>query len=129
MPTNEESGTVKLCMTLEVSVDGIYSAYLTGIAGSGIAMITLKNGVLVGADVSGILFDGQYRNVSDGYRGFITVSVPGGGQLIQGVTAPPQGLNYEVPIHFPPDFLERPFITITTPYGAVNCRLVKLRSL
>lgn len=111
-----------------MSLDGFYAGYMTAAGGSGVALFILKDGILVGADMGGVQFDGSYSPGMDGdFTGTVTVKVPAGVTVIQGVTAPPAGLRYEVALRLPGDFATEPFIEITTPLGKVNARLQKLR--
>lgn len=103
---------------------------MTAAGGSGLALFLLRAGVLVGADLGGVQFDGTYEQDKEGvYTGSVVVRVPAGVTVIQGVTAPPAGLKYEVPLRLPANFAEEPFIEITTPLGKVNARLQKLRGV
>lgn len=109
-------------------MDGFYAGYFTGISGQGQAIFAMKDGALVGADAAGVTFDGDYSLANTGeMKGLVTVKVPAGISIVQGVTAGSQGLTYKVPITLPADFANRPFITVETPMGAVNVRLVKVR--
>ena len=111
-----------------MSIDGFYAGYFTGLSGSGMAMFILSSGVIVGADNAGVKFDGKYSKVdTGGFAGSVTVSAPPNVNLIQGVTSGAAGLTYAVPFEFSPDFVEEPFIKISTPMGPVNVKLVKLR--
>ena len=111
-------------------LDGIYAGYMAGTGGNGLALFTLMGGVLVGADMGGVIFDGAYSEDPDGgFSGSVVVKVPAGVTVIQGVTAPPQGLRYEVPLRMPTNFLAEPYFEITTPLGKINARLQKLRDL
>lgn len=112
------------------SLDGFYSALFTGKAGEGAAMFILSDGVLVGADPLGVLFDGSYiPDANGGFTGMVTVKAPPNGELVQGVTTGPDGLTYEVGVEIPSDFETRPFITLTTPLGPVNFTLKRLRGM
>ncbi len=113
-----------------MTIDGFYVGYMTAAGGNGMAIFVFKEGVLVGSDMGGVLFDGAYAQTTSGeYQGTVSVQVPGGVTVIQGVTAPPAGLRYDVPLSMPADFLNQPFIGITTPLGKVNVKLQKLRDL
>ena len=43
-------------------MDGIYSITFRGATDWGVGMLLLRSGRIVGADVSGVLYDGTYRN-------------------------------------------------------------------
>lgn len=113
-----------------INWDGIYSAYMTGVDGQGFAMLVFQNGILTGADPMGVRFDGIYDQDDDGVlTGSVRVTVPAGGTVIQGTSAGPAGLHYDVPLILRPEDAAADFISITTPLGVVNLRLEKLRSL
>ncbi|WP_333897440.1 hypothetical protein [Brevundimonas aurantiaca] len=112
------------------SMDGFYSALFSGKAGEGSAMFILSDGVLVGADPLGVLFDGSYTpDGKGGFAGKVIVKAPPNGELVQGVTTGPDGLTYEVGIEIPADFETRPFLTLSTPLGPINFVLKRLRSV
>lgn len=109
-------------------IDGYYAGYMTAAAGNGMALFVFDQGSLVGADLGGVLFDGTYRQEPSGaWVGSVRVKVPPGVTVIQGVTAPPGGLAYEVGLSLPENFLESPFLELTTPLGPVTMKLVKVR--
>lgn len=113
-----------------MSINGFYTGYMSGVGGNGVALFVFRDGAIVGADMGGVQFDGQYtQNENGAYEGTVAVSVPPGVTVIQGVTAPPAGLRYEVPLSIPQDFVHSPYIEISTPLGAVNARLSKIRDL
>lgn len=93
-------------------------------------MFILSNGILIGADPLGVLFDGSYvPDANGGFTGTVTVKAPPNGELVQGVTTGPDGLVYEVGVEIPPDFEAKAFITLTTPLGPVNFILKRLRGI
>ena len=110
-------------------IDGIYAAFMTGEEGSGFSMFTFLNGVVSGADPLGVLFDGTYSAEADAYLVDVMVTVPAGGTVIQGASAGPSGLTYNVNLRLPTDFADQDFSRVETPLGAVNLRLQKLRGL
>jgi hypothetical protein len=115
---------------MSVSINGFYGAYLTGGASQGFAMLVFRNGTIVGIDVSGVKFDGTYKDTEDG--GFsvkLTVSIPPNTLLIQGAKSGPETEKSELEFQLPVDFLSRPFIRIDGRHGPVNARLTKLREL
>ncbi|TIX89157.1 hypothetical protein [Rhizobium sp. P44RR-XXIV] len=111
-----------------MSIDGFYAGYMTAAGGSGVALFILKEGALIGVDLGGVQFDGAYDLKSDGsYGGKVKVTVPPGVTIIQGITAPPTGMAYEVDLKLSATFLTDPYFEIVTPIGKVNARLQKLR--
>ena len=90
-------------------MEGFYAGYFTAPGGMGFAMYVLRDGATVGCDAAGITFDGSYIVHDDGAStGIVAVSAPPGVTLVQGITAGPQGLKYEVPIRLPANFPTAP---------------------
>lgn len=115
---------------MPMSWEGFYSGYMSGSDGQGFAMFIFANGAIAGADPLGVKFDGNYEIQADGsLAGKVTVSVPAGGTVIQGASAGPAGIKYEVVISFSPNAFVLDFVKLETPLGPVNLRLVKLREL
>lgn len=113
-----------------MSISGFYTGYFAGSAGNGLALFVMRDGVLVGADVGGVQFDGNYAETNDGkLAGTVSVTVPPNATIVQGVTAPPQGMKYEVSISIPANFVDHPYIELVTPFGRVNVRMVKMREI
>lgn len=110
--------------------DGFYAAYFASRGGEGIGMFVLSEGTLVGADSTGVTFDGRYSPAPDGggYVGKVAVAAPPNLTLVQGVGTGATGLRYEIGFVLPSDFAEKPFIRLDTQFGPVHVRLVKVRS-
>lgn len=112
------------------TVDGFYSAYMSGRESNGFAVFVFRKGNIVGADPMGAKFDGRYRELpTGGMEGTVTVSLPPGGNTIQGATSGPDGISYDVKLSLPTDFSQRECMRIETPLGPVNVKLVRLRGL
>lgn len=111
-------------------MNGFYAGYFAGGAGNGLAMFVIVDGKISGADMAGVSFDGDFsENKESQLAGTVSVRVPPGVTVVQGITAPAQGLKYEVPFIFPKKFDEEPFLELRTPLGNVNVRLQKVRDL
>ncbi|MGO7684374.1 hypothetical protein ACC696_06645 [Rhizobium ruizarguesonis] len=111
-------------------MNGFYAGYFAGGAGNGLAMFVIADGKISGADMAGVSFDGAFGEDEEGkLTGTVSVQVPPGVTVVQGVTAPAQGLTYEVPFAFPMKFDKEPFLELRTPLGNVNVRLQKVREL
>lgn len=109
--------------------EGFYSGYMSGVDGQGFALLMFSGGIIVGADPLGVTFDGTYETQEDGsLKGTVQVSVPPHGTVIQGASAGPAGMQYDVVINFSNAFAVD-FVKLETPLGPVNIRLVKLREL
>ena len=111
-------------------LNGFYAGYMSA-EGYGLALFVFKKNHIVGSDAGGVKFDGKFEMdlKSKEYVGDVEVSAPPNTDLIQGVNSGPRGLTYKVKFTMPENFLESPFIKVTTPFGAVNIRLEKLRDL
>jgi hypothetical protein len=111
-------------------LNGFYVGFFSAAGGEGAVILVFCNGVITGADVGAFEYDGQYTIEQTGEADVkATVKVPPGQQSILGISGGDAGLTYEVQFILPPDFLERPFVRLETPYGPVNMRLVKIRNL
>ena len=80
-------------------------------------------------DAGAFQYDGNIIEIEDKYRVEATVIMPPQSISILGISTGQDGLGYKVAFELPKDFLDQPFVPITTPYGPVNMRLVKLRDL
>ncbi len=110
--------------------EGFYASYMSGSEGQGFAVFIFSNGIIAGADPLGVNFDGTYETQSDGsLAGNVTVSVPAGGTVIQGASAGPTGMKYDVPLVFAANAFALDFVELETPLGPVNLRMKKLRDL
>jgi hypothetical protein len=112
------------------SIDGFYTAYLTGKAGSGFAMFVARHGSFVGADMLGALYDGTIvESGGTGYTVTLAVKLPPNLPLIQGGVSGPQGEAFELTFHIPLNFLSEAFIRIDAKHGPLNAKLVKIRAI
>ena len=111
------------------SINGIYAAYLTGSALQGFAMLTFRNGKVVGVDSGGVRYDGTYTDATAGYAVKIQLTVPPHTGLVQGVITGPQVDVSELIFDLPLNFLTQSFLRVNTKYGPVNAKIVKLREL
>jgi hypothetical protein len=115
---------------MNISINGFYAAYLSGVVGQGFALLIFRNGRIVGADALGVLYDGNYSTEHEAsYRVKLNIKFPANIPLIQGGVTGPQGDSYELTFQMPHDFLLREFIRIEDKRGPINARLVKLGDL
>jgi hypothetical protein len=114
-----------------MSIDGFYSAYLSAKMGASMALLVFDRGNVAGVDAFGTSYDGTYSQSDWGgsVDANIRIFVPPNGSLLQGPAVGPNGLSYDLPVRLPPDFLDRDFLRIETPYGPVNARFQKLRGI
>ena len=108
----------------------IYTAYLTGIAGNSVGIFLIGDGIIVGADIGGLTYDGNFSVSSDGsLEGVVQFSVPAGGQLISGLKAT-EDQTITTPVKLPRGFDDGRAVTrIDTPAGPVNARFDFIREV
>ena len=105
--------------------DGIYTAYLTGKAGQGMAMFVFKDGKIAGADMSGLTFSGSF-SIEDGRAsGTIAYQMPQGSVSITGVEFGKPSDKINVPFHLPIEIDKKETYRINTPIGPLNARFIK----
>jgi hypothetical protein len=110
--------------------EGFYASYMTGTDGQGFAMFVFFNGLIVGTDVLGVSFDGNYSVKDTGdLVGEVSVKIPPNGTVIQGVTAGPSGMTYTVPVKFGVNDLDLDYVELSTPLGPINLVMKKMRGL
>ncbi|MBL9074619.1 hypothetical protein [Tabrizicola sp.] len=114
---------------MEISLEGIYTAYLTGIAGQGIAMFVFTKGRIAGADMAGLTFSGSY-SVKDGRMvGEVIYTMPAGTISITGASFDKYSDAIKVPINLPAEIDPTETYLINTPIGPLNAKFVKNASL
>jgi len=109
--------------------DGFYAIYYHGNAGPGLAQMQLIDGKIVGSDVTGGLWDGEFAvdSVSETISCEITIRLPQGvplattGQPIKGNEA--ANMQFKLPL----DFSTREYVPLELPIGKVNVRFQKVR--
>jgi hypothetical protein len=110
--------------------NGIYLMTYRGSASWGQGMLVLRNGVVAGADASGGVYDGTYRDTGPTLAFTAVMRVPPGALLVQGV--PPQPTAYDVPFvaEIPKDAIrsQSPVLVEMLP-GPVNVIIKLLRPL
>jgi hypothetical protein len=110
-------------------MNGFYSIYFTGTTGSGFGLVALKDGTIIGADVTGGTFDGQYEVIGNQIEGKFINKLPPGAMSITGLTAGPDGLTLEYPLRLPLDLGAGHTVAMQTPYGPINVIVKKIRDL
>lgn len=102
--------------------EGFYSITFTGATGdSGFGIIVLDTGAVIGADATGVRYDGTYvfNPRTDLLEASITVTVPPGVTLVQGVPDRDKEWSFELVAAFPRETSETP-VLVQTPFGPVN---------
>jgi hypothetical protein len=115
---------------MTISIEGFYTAYLSGEQGRGLAMFIFENGLIVGADAFGVMFDGKYYDTeTTSISVSLTVKTPPNVFMINGGTSGPHGEENQIKFDLTEDFASRDFIRLEGPRGPVNVKLVKNRNL
>lgn len=115
-------------MSGDDSMEGFYVAYLTGAAGSSMAIFTFLRGVVVGADAGGMTYEGTYEvdEAASQVIGSLSYRVPAGVSLITGFQAP-EGSEIKMPFSIATSFADGDIVRIDTPAGPVNAKFQKIR--
>lgn len=110
--------------------DGIYSITFRGASDWGMGMLILQRGIVVGSDAGGVQYDGAYQDVGDSISFRITMTVPPGVPLVQGIPTRPQTYTVPIEVTIPKRAIEssQP-ILLQLPPGPVNVIFRRLRSL
>ena len=106
-------------------IDGIYTVYMTGAAGQGIAMFVFKEGIIAGADMAGLTFSGTYSNKDGKVKGEIEYSMPAQSLSITGAAFEEPSGTIKIPLDLPTDIQPCETYRIATPIGPVNSKFVK----
>lgn len=109
---------------------GLFVAYFTGATGNSLGLFLMKDGVIAGADVGGMKYDGQLSKTADGgWEGTVEIQVPAGGRLINGLTASSDE-KLLVSLNLPNQFHRGDSIVrIETPGGPINARFELIREM
>lgn len=109
-------------------VEGIYTAYLTGVAGQGMAMFVFKDGKIAGADVAGLIFSGNYDIAASRLVGEVSYRMPAGSVSITGASFQNISDNIVVPFSLPEEIDPNETYRVDTPIGPLNAKFVKIVS-
>ncbi len=109
--------------------EGFYSMTYTGQIGSGFGMVILDTGIIVGADILGGTYDGEYAyNEKTGMLdGKIKMTIPAGVSLVTGAPPMPNPHTQEFSVSLPRDLGGEQPVEIQTPTGPVVIVFRKVR--
>ena len=112
-------------------VNGYYSIYFTGLAGTGFGILVLKGGIITGVDATGSTYDGQYQldDKQEALSGKVILKAPPGTKLVTGASAGSEPGMWEIPLNLPSDLGSGEPLSIKTPTGPINVIFRKLREL
>ncbi len=109
--------------------EGIYSVSYSGMQGMGSAMLVFQRGLITGADIGGVRYDGLYA-LGDNKK--ITairlkISAPHGAKLVTGATLE-AGDTFNIQLSVP-SFSSDVVAPVQIPSGTANVELRFLRAL
>lgn len=107
-------------------MQGFYALYYTGISGFGHAVLIMKDGLVIGADATGGVYDGTYQTVDNDIKVEVNLTVPAGATLVTGQSLP-EALTQKIVATLPSHFASGSPVSISTPMGPVNVIFKKLR--
>ena len=112
-----------------MSVDGIYAAYLAGIAGQGMGMFVFFKGTIAGADAAGLTFSGSYETQNDRIIGELSYRMPANSISITGAEFNEPSGEIKVAIDLPTVLEDDETHRIETPIGPINAKFTRVSSL
>jgi hypothetical protein len=113
-----------------VMTAAIYAMYYTGMAGMGLGVFVLRDGIVSGADATGGLIDGTCATDQAGNLQLqIRLTVAAGTTLVTGGSPSPSPYSLEFPVALRAGFGNMEPVEISIPTGPVNVVFRKLRDL
>ncbi|MGV3576622.1 MAG: hypothetical protein ACO1O4_15975 [Devosia sp.] len=110
-------------------MEGFYAVYYTGQTGFGHAVLVMREGKIVGADVTGGVYDGTYTiEANNSVTVDIVLTVPPGTTLVTGQTLTTQH-SQNIKANVVETFANGQTVPLQTPMGPVNAIFKKLRDL
>lgn len=110
-------------------MEGFYAMYYTGVSGVGNAVMIVDNGLVVGADVAGGLYNGSYWIDENGFLDFdIVMTVSAGSILVTGQTFPGP-IELTIKSKLAPSFSNGQPVQIETSLGPINAIFKKIREV
>jgi hypothetical protein len=105
-----------------------YSMAFAGSAGWGGGMLVFDDdsGLVVGADVAGVAYDGEFKREKGRLEGRVLVTVPPGVGLVTGVPVSSQKSEFIVNLSVPMDDIAS-VIPVETPIGPLRVQLGLVR--
>ncbi len=80
----------------------LYGVSYAGQTGAGVGAMYVGNGVIAGFDIYGGRYKGSYTEDGGRLKGAVTLTIPGGGQLVTGQTVP-AGTSIQISADWPID--------------------------
>ena len=93
--------------------------------GAGMGAMYIGDGKVAGFDIYGGRYSGIYTESADRFRGTVTLSIPGGGQLVTGLRIPP-GTNIPISVDWPSDLGNGAALSVSVGGQFVQVHLQKM---
>ena len=109
--------------------EGFYSITFMGTAGNvGVGVLVLDTGFIVGVDIGGVRYDGEYKYnpKTEMLDADVTLTVPPGVPLVTGIPPQNKEWSFTFQVSFPRETPQTP-ILVQTPTGPVNVVIRFLR--
>jgi hypothetical protein len=112
-------------------MEGFYSVVYSGSGGMGFGMLVLSRGIVVGANIHSVTFDGRYQvnEATNALEARITTSAPAGVPLPQGIPAQRKAYSFTAEVTLPVDIGKEKPVNITTPFGTITALFKRIRNL
>ena len=113
-----------------MAIDGIYSITFRGAADWGMGLLLFQNHSITGADVGGVLYDGNFSETGENITADVNLKVPPGVTLVQGTVPSPKETEFSFSATIPKRAMstQEP-VLVMMPVGPVNVIFRCLRSL
>jgi hypothetical protein len=110
--------------------EGFYGIWFQGPAGQGAGIIVLDTNTVVGIDVGGVEYDGEYsyNSRSDMLDLNVKATVPPGVWLVQGVPPQQRPYSFDIIASVPRDLGREHAVTVETPFGPISLIMKKVRN-
>jgi hypothetical protein len=111
-------------------MEGFYSIVYSGSGGMGFGMLVFSRGIVVGANILSVTYDGRYRfnEATNALEARVTTNVPAGVPLPQGIPAQRKPYSFTTEITLPVDLGREQPVNITTPFGTVTALFKLIRN-
>src|SRR4051812_34762836 len=109
--------------------EGFWSVYYAGVFGNGMGIIVLDSGMVVGADVTGGIWEGEYQFNSETRQLDIRLTVALPPEILSAVTGQESKVGFREQYQFslPREMNEEVTHNIQTALGPINAVFKKIR--
>lgn len=111
-----------------MNYSGFYLAYFSAEFGISIGVFVVTDGNIVGADLGGGMYDGEFKVMNSIAEGKVKFRTREGGQTITGANND-LPISYEVPFRFSLPLEAPDYHELETIAGPINVKFEKIREL